>query len=345
MAVLTRTTHDRGSLAGMAQCDPELESRLRQGMAATEDRLRACVAQARHPFTAALADRVVMSGGKRLRPLMVLLGAEFGEPGRAGVVDAAMLVELVHAASLCHDDVMDQAGTRRGAPSINAVHGNRTAVLAGNWLLAKGGAIAAGLERESLLLHTRVTERLVEGQLRELAGPAPDAFHEDALAHYFAVISGKSASLISVSLRIGAVQAAAPDALVRALGTYGEHLGLAFQISDDLLDVTSDSSVSGKEQGKDLAAGVPSLPVLLALADQRPKARKLRELLTSGRPATARQHRRLLSLLRSSDAMTDARAMMHDRLGLARAALADLPAGPARSVLDEICDFVARRDR
>ncbi|MFD0277016.1 polyprenyl synthetase family protein [Kitasatospora sp. NPDC127111] len=345
MAVLTRTAHDRGSLAGMAECDPELEARLRRGLEATEDQLRACVAEARHPAVAALAGQVVTGGGKRLRPLMVLLGAEFGDHARPGVTDAAMLVELVHAASLCHDDVMDQAGTRRGAPSVNAVHGNRTAVLTGNWLLAKGGAIAAGLERQGLLLHTRVTERLVAGQVRELTGPAAGSSPADALAHYFAVISGKSASLISVSLRLGAVQAAAPDVLVRALGEYGEHLGLAFQISDDLLDITSDSSVSGKEQGKDLAAGVSSLPVLLALADERPKARKLRELLTSGRPTTARQHRRLLAQLRASDAMAEARAMMHDQLGLARAALADVPDGPARDVLDSICDFVARRDR
>ncbi len=341
MAGLTRTARGRSSLAGMVECEPELEDRLRQGMDASEARLRGCIAEARHPVVAQLAGHLVASGGKRLRPLMVLLGAEFGEYDRAGVVDAAAIVELVHAASLCHDDVMDQASTRRGMPSVNAVYGNPAAVLAGNWLLARSGSLAAGLEQEGLRLHAQVTERLVQGQIRELIGPADGV---DPLAHYFAVISGKSASLIAVSLQLGAAQAGASDTCVRVLGEYGEQLGLAFQISDDLLDITSEASVSGKEQGKDLSAGVASLPVLLALADQRPKAGKLRELLTSGRPGTPRQHRRLLTLLRASEAMADARVMMHHHLGQSRDALADLPAGPARDVLDALCDFVARRD-
>ncbi len=342
MAGLSKTARGESALAGVAQCEAELETALKLRLEVAEERLRESIAEARDARVERLAGHVVVSGGKRLRPLLVLLGAEFGERDRPTVVDAAVIMELIHAASLCHDDVMDQATTRRGLPSVNAVYGNASAVRAGNWLLAKAGQLASGLGEDGLRLHSRVTERLVQGQLHELIGPTGGV---DALTHYFTVISGKSASLISVSLQLGAAEAAAPPGVAEALGSYGEHLGLAFQISDDLLDVTSETSVSGKEQGKDLAAGVTSLPVLLALADHRPKGRKLRDLLASGRPATPREHRRLLALLRASEVMTESRTLMHEHLTRARTALADLPPGPALTVLDTLCDFVARRDR
>lgn len=346
MAGLTKTIRGRAAAhAVLHASDPQLDDRLRRGMAAAEERLRECIAQADDPHVEKLASHLVLSGGKRLRPLLVLLGAQFGRLGAEtdpAVVDAAVVVELVHVASLCHDDVMDQAATRRGSPSVNALYGNSSAVLAGNWLLARAGMLAGGLDSAGLRLYARVTEQLVVGQMHEVAGPYGG---RDALSHYFAVISGKSASLISASLRIGAVQAGAPDAVALALGAYGEHLGIAFQISDDLLDITSESSASGKEQGKDLAAGVASLPVVLALADRRPKARKLRELLSSGAPVTPREHRRALELLRASDAMGEARTLMQQHLQRARAALADLPAGAAQAMLGGLCEFVAARDR
>ncbi|WP_431771065.1 polyprenyl synthetase family protein [Streptomyces cucumeris] len=267
---------------------------------------------------------------------------EFGERDPEAAVDAAALAELVHVASLHHDDVMD-ARTRRGAPSVNALWGDSVAVLAGNWLLAKAARLAAELGPEILRLQARVTNRLVSGQIRELTGAAPG---EDPLSHYFAVVAGKSASLIAMALQSGAIRTGTPAHTAEALAEYGEHLGTAFQIADDILDVTAASEVLGKEQGKDLAVGVAGLPVLLALADDGPAADELRELLTAagqGR-AGATAVPRAVALLRGGGALAEAGAMMRGRLARARGALDGLPEGPATRVLYALCDVVADRD-
>ncbi|AUA13761.1 Heptaprenyl diphosphate synthase component 2 [Streptomyces malaysiensis subsp. malaysiensis] len=355
--------------------DPTLMARLERGMDASEERLRALAAEARDPYVAEVAGHLFGRGGKRLRPLLALVGAEFGErrperrpaaadPSAAGAsatgtaaadpsatdapaavdatVDAAALAELVHVASLFHDDVMDQGLTRRGVPSVNARWGNTTAVLAGNWLLSKAAQLAAELGPETIRLQSKVTNRLIMGQIRELVGPSDD---DDPLSHYFTVVAGKTAALIAMALQLGAVRTGAPDRVVQALAEYGEHLGIAFQISDDILDVTSTSEVSGKEQGKDLAIGVASLPVLLALADERPEAGELRALLTAA--TTAAEGTGLpkaVALLHRCGALAEARTVLHARLLRARTALNGLPDGPATQVLHALCDFVARRD-
>ncbi|MBI0299576.1 polyprenyl synthetase family protein [Streptomyces sp. PRKS01-29] len=354
-------------------------------MDASEERLRALAAEAQDPCVAEVAGHLFGPGGKRLRPLLALVGAEFGERARFGAdpadpaiadasatdpaiadasatdpaaadasatdsaaadpakaVEAAALAELVHVASLYHDDVMDQARTRRGVPSVNARWGNTTAVLAGNWLLSKAAQIAAELGPETIRLQSKVTNRLIMGQIRELVGPSED---DDPLSHYFTVVAGKSAALIAMALQLGAVRTGAPEHVVQTLAEYGEHLGIAFQISDDILDITSTSEVSGKEQGKDLAIGVASLPVLLALADERPEAGELRALLTAAAagPEGAGVPR-AVALLHRCGALAEARTVMHARLLRARTAANRLPDGPATRVLHALCDFVARRD-
>ncbi len=354
--------------------DPTLMARLERGMDASEERLRALAAEARDPYVAEVAGHLFGRGGKRLRPLLALVGAEFGErrperrpaaadPSAAGAsatgtaatdlsatdppaavdatVDAAALAELVHVASLFHDDVMDQGLTRRGVPSVNARWGNTTAVLAGNWLLSKAAQLAAELGPETIRLQSKVTNRLIMGQIRELVGPSDD---DDPLSHYFTVVAGKTAALIAMALQLGAVRTGAPDRVVQALAEYGEHLGIAFQISDDILDVTSTSEVSGKEQGKDLAIGVASLPVLLALADERPEAGELRALLTAATAAEGTGLPKAVALLHRCGALAEARTVLHARLLRARTALNGLPDGPATQVLHALCDFVARRD-
>lgn len=355
--------------------DPTLMARLERGMDASEERLRALAAEARDPYVAEVAGHLFGRGGKRLRPLLALVGAEFGErrperrpaaadPSAAGAsttgtaatdlsaadlsaavdatVDAAALAELVHVASLFHDDVMDQGLTRRGVPSVNARWGNTTAVLAGNWLLSKAAQLAAELGPETIRLQSKVTNRLIMGQIRELVGPSDD---DDPLSHYFTVVAGKTAALIAMALQLGAVRTGAPDRIVQALAEYGEHLGIAFQISDDILDVTSTSEVSGKEQGKDLAIGVASLPVLLALADERPEAGELRALLTAATAAAEGTGLpKAVALLHRCGALAEARTVLHARLLRARTALNGLPDGPATQVLHALCDFVARRD-
>ncbi|MEU4894799.1 polyprenyl synthetase family protein [Streptomyces sp. NPDC044780] len=329
--------------------DPALAARLARGMDASEKRLRAVAAEARDPGVADIAGHLLGSGGKRLRPLLALLGAEFGERDPSAAVAAAALAELVHVASLYHDDVMDQARTRRGVPSANARWGNSTAVLAGNWLLSKAAQLSSELGPEAIRLQSDATHRLVMGQVRELIGPSGD---DDPLSHYFAVVAGKSAALIAMALQLGAVRTGAPERVVEALAEYGEHLGIAFQVADDILDITSSSEVSGKEQGKDLAIGVASLPVLLALAAERPEADELRTLLNAA--ATARTVAtaapegaglpRAVALLDRCGALSEARAVMHARLLRARTALNGLPHGPATRALHALCDFVAHRD-
>ncbi|QKV94904.1 polyprenyl synthetase family protein [Streptomyces sp. NA02950] len=333
-----------GSLAGeLAAREPALTARLQQGLDASEERLRGFAAEAPDPYVARIVGHLIGTGGKRLRPLLTLVGAEFGERDPRTAVDAAALAELVHVASLYHDDVMDQARTRRGAPSANALWGNSVAVLAGNWLLAKAARLAAELGPEILRLQAKVTNRLVTGQIRELTGVSAG---EDALSHYFAVVAGKSAALIAMALQSGAIRTGARDDTVQALAEYGEHLGTAFQIADDILDITAASEVSGKEQGKDLAVGVASLPVLLALADEGPGAEELRELLTAAGRARegAAAVPRAVALLRDGGAPAEAEAMMRARLLRARAALGGLPKGPATRVLYALCDIVADRD-
>ncbi|MEU4213023.1 polyprenyl synthetase family protein [Streptomyces sp. NPDC026206] len=320
--------------------DPGLEARLRRRAAEAERRLQACAATAHDAFTAEVVGYLVAAGGKRLRPVLALLGAEFGDPATGRAEDAAVIVELVHVASLYHDDVMDQAPTRHGVSSVNHRWGNGLAVYAGDWLLAKAAQLAADLGQAAAVMNAQAANRLVDGQIRELAGPAPG---EDPLDHYFAVISGKSAALISMALCMGAVQADAGEPVVAALAEYGEQLGVAFQISDDLLDITSPTALLGKEQGKDLAVGVASLPVLLALGDERPHGRELRRLLVDGGTPDTAARGRALELLAASPAMTEARALMDERLARARQALESLSEQPALKVLDALCDFVALR--
>ncbi|MGV9856830.1 polyprenyl synthetase family protein [Streptomyces sp. NPDC003442] len=356
--VASARTEPRGSMAmELTTGDPALTARLERGMDASEKWLRALAAEAQDPCVAEVAGHLFGPGGKRLRPLLALVGAEFGErapsdthPSTAAAsttdpspaVEAAALAELVHVASLYHDDVMDQARTRRGVPSVNARWGNTTAVLAGNWLLSKAAQLAAELGPETIRLQSKVTNRLIMGQIRELVGPSDD---DDPLSHYFTVVAGKSAALIAMALQLGAVRTGAPEHVVQTLAEYGEHLGIAFQISDDILDITSTSEVSGKEQGKDLAIGVASLPVLLALADERPEAGELRALLTA---ATAGPEGaglpRAVALLHRCGALAEARTVMNARLLRARTAANRLPDGPATRVLHALCDFVARRD-
>ncbi|MFD5496846.1 polyprenyl synthetase family protein [Streptomyces sp. NPDC001812] len=339
MNLLSAPEH-RSLVSGLAIDDPALRDRLAERLRSVEQHLRERTARTADPRVAPLVGHLVATGGKRLRPLLVLLGAEFGDAESEGAVDAAVLAELVHVSSLYHDDVIDNADTRHGAASANARWGNRRAVFAGDWLLAQAAQLACALGPHAVRMNAVTADRLVQGQMLELLGPDSGTAPLD---HYFQVTAGKSASLIALSLRLGALQAGASAAYVDALAEYGEQLGLAFQISDDLLDIEAPASSSGKEPGKDVEAGVLSLPVLLALFDDEPGDGELRALLAAGPAAGTHPHRRALELLRDSPALATAEAMMDDRLALARTALAALPPTPARGVLGSLCDFVAHR--
>jgi heptaprenyl diphosphate synthase len=323
----------------LALDEPEFEARMRESLERAEKWLRASAQDALDPRVGALTGHLAEAGGKRLRPLLVLLGAEFGDPCADGVTQAAAIAELVHIASLYHDDVMDGAATRHGVPSVHARFGERAAVLGGDWLLARAAQLAAELGPAAVHLNAQAAGRLVAGQLRELAGPAPD---EDRVTHYFHVAAGKTAALLAMALGIGAVQAGAPAPAAAALTECGEQLGIAFQIADDLLDLTSPAELTGKERGKDLLAGVASLPVLLAREGTDPADAELRALLAAG-PVPPAALPRALELFARSAALAETEAVMHRRLDRARTALAGLPDLPARRALLALCDYVALR--
>jgi heptaprenyl diphosphate synthase len=327
-------------LGRLAPDEPKFQARVGEALDEVETLLRACTRDSADPRVGELTGHLAATGGKRMRPLLVLLAAEFGDPAREGVARAAVVAELVHLASLYHDDVVDRAATRHGAATANALWGNRPAVLGGDWLLARAARLSADLVPEALRLNSLTAGRVVAGQMRELAGPVAG---EDPVGHYFRVTAGKTAALLAMSLGVGAFQSGTSPAVADALIEYGEQLGVAFQIADDLLDLLSPEASSGKQQGKDLLIGVPSLPVMLARESTDPRDAELRELLAAGPAAGAGWHRRALGLFAVSQATARAETIMYQRLALARAALDSLPPLPAREALDSLCDFVARR--
>lgn len=228
-------------------------------LAEVERRLNASVAT--HDAMAKwTAKYLIEAGGKRVRPMLVLLAAHLGSGTNDEVIDAAVLVELTHLASLYHDDVMDSAETRRGARSAHHVWGNNVAILTGDFLFARASALSAELGPEAVRLHAATFERLCLGQLNETVGPQDG---DDAFDHYISVLANKTGSLIAAAGILGARHGGAPDRVVEAMSRYGEDVGIAFQLADDVIDLRSDPEVSGKIPGTDLREGIPTMPTLL----------------------------------------------------------------------------------
>ena len=318
--------------------DADLEKRLRTRMDEVERALHDHV-ESEAAFVTEAARHLMSAGGKRFRPLLVLLAAETGNPDAEGVLTAACVVELTHLASLYHDDVMDEADLRRGAESANARWDNHVAILTGDFLFSKSSELTAELGAAAVRIQAQTFTRLVEGQILETLGPAPD---EDPLEHYLRAIAGKTGSLIATSARYGALFAGAPLEVQEALTEYGEKVGVAFQLSDDILDIASDSEESGKTPGTDLREGVPTLPVLLAQRSSAPADQRLLELLASDLTEDA-THAETLALLRAHPAMAEARAHVVSLAGEAKTLLKALPEGPVRTALEMFADVVATR--
>jgi heptaprenyl diphosphate synthase len=325
-------------LSGVEFADPELEASVRAGLDRVEAMLREAV-ESGDAFVTEASRHLVEAGGKRFRPLLALLAAQFGDPTAPGVVPAAVVVELTHLATLYHDDVMDEADVRRGAPSANSRYTNTVAILTGDYLFARASDIVSDLGPEAVKIQSRTFSRLVTGQIRETAGPIGDA---DPIEHYLHVVAEKTGSLIATSGQFGAMFAGATPREVEVLTRYGEVIGVAFQLSDDLLDIASESLQSGKTPGTDLREGVPTLPVLYALASDDQGEARLRELVS--RPLIDDgEHAEALELLRKSPAMATARATLESYAAEARTLLAELPEVPARAALESLADFVVAR--
>ena len=315
--------------------DPAVDASVTATLAAVEEALRANVASA-DPLVAEAARHLADAGGKRFRPLLVALGAQFGDPDAPEIVAAANVVELTHLATLYHDDVMDEAPVRRGAPSANSRWGNSVAILVGDYLFARAADIAASLGPEAVQLQARTFARLVHGQIAETVGPRG----QDPIEHYLHVITEKTGSLIATSARFGGLFSGAPAEFVEALAGFGEAMGIAFQLSDDLLDIASESDQSGKTPGTDLREGVKTLPMLYALRD--PSETRLAELLAAPISEDALVDE-ALSLLRKSSGMDRARETLDEYADRARTELGKLPPCAARDALDELATYVVAR--
>ncbi|GAA4972075.1 polyprenyl synthetase family protein [Kineococcus glutinatus] len=327
---------------GLPTTDDALEPALRGGLEVVEARLREAVAS-----TDALADsasrHLVEAGGKRVRPMLTLLGAHLGDADDPRVVEAAVVVELTHLASLYHDDVMDSAPTRRGAPAAHQVWGNNVAILTGDLLFARASNLVADLGPEAVRIQAATFERLCLGQLHETVGPRPD---EDPVAHYLGVLSDKTASLIATAGRFGAMFGGCDPATVDVLVRYGEDVGVAFQLADDVLDLTSEVGESGKRPGTDLREGVPTLPVLLArraAAEGDAAARAVVGLLDSGRLDDDGVLAEAVALLRAHPVTAAARDTARQWARRAQRTLAPLPGSAAARALVTYAGSVADR--
>src|SRR3712207_5150142 len=315
----------------------ELGTGLAEGLARVEARLAEAVGS-EHPFVREAAGHLMAAGGKRFRPMLALLAAQLGDPSAPRVVEGAVVCELTHLATLYHDDVMDEAAVRRGAPSANSRWSNSIAILTGDLLFARASDILADLGPEAVRIQARTFERLVTGQIQETVGAQPG---EDAIAHYLQVLADKTGSLVATSARFGASFAGVDAALVEALAAFGEEGGVAFQLSADLLDIVTDGA-SGKLPGTDLREGIATLPVLFALAGDDPAEARLRELVAA--PVTDdADHAEALALLRSSGSLARATAVLREYADRARARLDAVPPGDVRDALSALCEYVVTR--
>ncbi|MBO9554628.1 polyprenyl synthetase family protein [Cellulomonas sp.] len=323
--------------------DPVLAERLTARLALVEERLRDAVTHA-DPLAHDASRHLVNAGGKRLRPLLTLLAAELGDGDRREVLDAAVVVELTHLATLYHDDVMDSAPLRRGAPAAQEVWGNSVAILTGDLLFARASATVAGLGPEAVRIQAATFERLCLGQLHETVGPRPG---DDPVAHYLQVLSDKTASLISTSARFGAMFAGCRPEAVATVTSFGERIGVAFQLADDVLDLTSDGDVSGKTPGTDLRDRVPTMPTLLLRAraaspDASAEDLAVVELLDADLTDDAALAR-AVAALRAHPVVDETRTRAVE---LARAAVHELdglPDGPVKDALVSFADALVDR--
>ena len=288
------------------------------------------------------------AGGKRVRPVLTLLAAQLGTGNNDNVIKAAQAVEITHLASLYHDDVMDEAQMRRGVPSAQNVWGNSVAILTGDLLFARASKLVANLGERALVLQANTFERLCLGQLHETLGPRPD---EDPVEHYLQVLSDKTGSLIATAAEIGVMFSDASEDFIVPVRTFGEKVGVAFQLIDDIIDMSAETDVTGKTAGTDLRAGVSTLP-LLYLREQAKTDQDAADLLTrierdvnasfygeaddadlAAAVAELREHPV------TARTLDEARRWAADAV----AALAPLPEGPVKKALTRFADSIVDR--
>ena len=326
------------STFGIPNVAPELEAQLIGQMADVEALLRSHT-RSEYPFVDETAHHLVAAGGKRLRPLLTLLTAQYGDSQRDGIIAAAVACEITHLATLYHDDVMDEAPLRRGVESANMRWGNTIAILTGDFLFAKSSDLLADLGPAAVRLQARTFERLVIGQIMETQGPNPG---QDPLEHYLKVVADKTGSLIAASARYGGMISGAPADITDTVTIFGEKIGVAFQLADDVIDIASESNQSGKTPGTDLREGVPTLVTLNVMKSSNPADAELKRLLSAPieDEPTVQQ---VLVALRNHKALDESREQLHQVAKQARGALGPLPINDATGALMSLCDAVIDR--
>ena len=320
--------------------DKALLKKIQSGLEQVEIQLLEAVTHT-DPVANVTSRHLLEAGGKRLRPVLVLLGAALGDDSKNEVVKAAVVVELTHLATLYHDDVMDRAPMRRGVPTAHEVWGNSVAILTGDLLFARASQIVSRLGGKALSLQADTFERLCLGQLHETLGPQNG---EDPIAHYIQVLADKTGSLIAASAELGVVYGDGPDEYREPMRTYGEKVGVAFQLIDDVIDIASNES--GKTRGTDLRAGVPTMPTLLlrAHAATDPKAQELVEIIDAGLEDDD-QLALAVRRLREHPALEESYQLAKTWATEAVAALAPLPDSPVKDALRVFAEAVVDREQ
>ncbi|MGO1685224.1 MAG: polyprenyl synthetase family protein [Brachybacterium sp.] len=331
------------TLPGVPDIDEQLATSIVERLGVIEVRLRESVATS-DDMVRWTGRHLMDAGGKRVRPMLVLLAASVGDVDADGVIDAAVLVELTHLASLYHDDVMDSAPTRRGTDSAHALWGNNVAILTGDFLFARASGLSARIGTEAVRLHSETFERLCLGQLHETVGPSAE---DDPFEHYISVLSDKTASLLALAGSLGASLAGGPEGAAEVMRRYGEKIGVAFQLADDVLDLESEASTSGKTPGIDLREGVPTMPTLLVRrrAAEQQDARTL-DLVSKldGDLSSDEALEELVTLLRADPALEETRALAQRTADEAVEILDELPEGAVREALTAFTRTLVERN-
>ncbi|BBX65118.1 geranylgeranyl pyrophosphate synthase [Mycobacterium saskatchewanense] len=329
-------------VAGVDFGDPAFAATVRDGVGRIEQLMDIELRSADDVMTESLTH-LFKAGGKRFRPLFTVLSAQIGpDPDAGEVVVAGAVIELVHLATLYHDDVMDEAEVRRGTPTANIRWGNNVAILAGDYLFATASRLVSRLGPEAVRLIAETFAQLVTGQMRETRGLTGAGEGADPVEHYLRVVYEKTACLIAAAGRFGAMFSGADGDQVERLSRLGGIVGTAFQIADDIIDIDSDSHESGKLPGTDVREGVRTLPMVYALREPGPDAARLRELL-SGPIDDDAAVAEALTLLRASPGMAKAKQFLADYADQARRELTLLPDVPGRDALRTLIDYTVSR--
>ena len=322
---------------GIPNLDSQLEQSLIADLKKVEDLMRSHI-KGDYPLVVETSRHLVEAGGKRLRPLLTLLSAQFGDSTNYDIIKAAVCCELTHLATLYHDDVMDDAALRRGVISANKKWDNAVAILTGDYLFSKVSDMLADIGPEAVKLQAKTFERLVIGQIKETQGKSEGLSQID---HYMKVVADKTGSLIATSARFGALLSGASMEVVETLTKFGEKIGVAFQVADDLLDIASNETASGKTPGTDLKEGVPTLVTLFVMADNDPADKVLIEKLS--KPISDQDLAGVIQELRNHKALKKVQDYLSNVAKEANQLLVDLPNGPAKSALENLTFALVNR--